>query len=80
MTSAYRKPGEFCWIDIATKDVTKTKALFAKLSSQNRYAIIFRVTTAHRPELRAKRIERFVEMLAQGKTIYPQTPPLSKSR
>jgi uncharacterized protein YdeI (YjbR/CyaY-like superfamily) len=58
----------------------KAKALFAKLSSQNRYAIIFRVTTAHRPELRAKRIERFVEMLAQGKTIYPQTPPLSKSR
>jgi uncharacterized protein YdeI (YjbR/CyaY-like superfamily) len=58
----------------------KAKALFANLSSQNRYAILFRVTTAQRPETRAKRIKRFVEMLAQGKTIYPQKKPLSKSR
>lgn len=50
----------------------EAKALWASLSSQNRYAILFRVTTALRPETRAKRIARFVEMLAQGKTIYPE--------
>ena len=58
----------------------RAKALFAELSSQNRYAILFRVTTAQRPETRAKRIARFVEMLAQGKTIYPQKRTRAKAR
>jgi uncharacterized protein YdeI (YjbR/CyaY-like superfamily) len=44
---------------------------FAGLSSQNRYAILHRVQTAKRPETRARRIEKFVAMLAAGETLYP---------
>jgi len=44
---------------------------FATLSSQNRYAILHRVQTAKKPETRARRIEKFVAMLAAGETIYP---------
>ena len=38
-----------------------------------RYAVLLRVTSAKRADTRARRIETFVEMLARGETIYPQT-------
>lgn len=44
---------------------------FAQLDGRNRYAIVFRVETAKRPETRRTRIEKYVEMLAEGRTIYP---------
>jgi uncharacterized protein YdeI (YjbR/CyaY-like superfamily) len=44
---------------------------FATLKSQNRYAILYRVQDAKRPETRARRIAQFVAMLAEGKTIHP---------
>ncbi|SEB65692.1 Uncharacterized conserved protein YdeI, YjbR/CyaY-like superfamily, DUF1801 family [Paramicrobacterium humi] len=47
-------------------------AFFATLSGQNRYAILFRIVTAKRPETRARRATTFVEMLERGETIYPQ--------
>jgi uncharacterized protein YdeI (YjbR/CyaY-like superfamily) len=47
-------------------------AMFERLSSQNRYAVLYRVTTAKRPGTRQRRIEQFVEMLARGETIHPQ--------
>jgi len=50
----------------------KAKAFFATLDSKNRYAILHRVHNAKKPETRAARIEKFVAMLAEGKTIYPQ--------
>ena len=50
----------------------KAQALFEKLTQQNRYAILYRVTTAKRPETRRRRIEEFVAMLARGETPYPQ--------
>jgi uncharacterized protein YdeI (YjbR/CyaY-like superfamily) len=46
------------------------KQLFAKLDSANRYAILYRVHDAKRAETRARRIERFVAMLARGETIH----------
>jgi uncharacterized protein YdeI (YjbR/CyaY-like superfamily) len=49
----------------------EAQALFDELNSQNRYAILYRITTAKRPETRKRRIEQFVEMLARGETIYP---------
>lgn len=52
----------------------KAKAMFETLSKVNRYAVLYRITTAKRAETRAKRIERFVAMLAAGETIYPQKP------
>jgi uncharacterized protein YdeI (YjbR/CyaY-like superfamily) len=46
-------------------------AAFAALDARNRYAILYRVQDAKRPQTRALRIERFVEMLAAGEKPYP---------
>ena len=51
--------------------------MFEALSSQNRYSVLYRVTTAKRPDTRARRIEQFVTMLAKGETPHPQ--PRSRS-
>ena len=45
----------------------KAREAFAALDSQNRYAILYRVHGAKRPETRARRIERFVAMLNEGR-------------
>jgi uncharacterized protein YdeI (YjbR/CyaY-like superfamily) len=50
----------------------KAAATFARLTSQNRYAILYRLATAKRSETRSRRLTEFVEMLARGETIYPQ--------
>ena len=47
-------------------------AMFAVLTSRNRYAILYRLATAKRADTRARRLAAFVEMLARGETIYPQ--------
>ncbi|TWP44283.1 hypothetical protein FKR81_41485 [Lentzea tibetensis] len=47
------------------------RAFFATLNSRNRYAILHRIHDAKKPETRARRIEKFVDMLADGQTIYP---------
>ncbi|MBA2767854.1 MAG: YdeI/OmpD-associated family protein, partial [Sporichthyaceae bacterium] len=39
---------------------------FDILTSQNRYAVVFRIEGAKRPETRARRIDEFVSMLARG--------------
>jgi uncharacterized protein YdeI (YjbR/CyaY-like superfamily) len=49
----------------------KAKKMFATLNSTNRYAILFRIQTAKKPETRAKRIKDFVAMLARGEKPYP---------
>jgi uncharacterized protein YdeI (YjbR/CyaY-like superfamily) len=50
----------------------RAKAFFAELSSQNRYAILYRLQEAKRPETRARRLEKFVAMLEAGETLHPQ--------
>jgi uncharacterized protein YdeI (YjbR/CyaY-like superfamily) len=45
---------------------------FGRLSSQNRWAILFRIGSVKREETRVRKIAGFVEMLAKGETIYPQ--------
>ena len=47
------------------------KAFFEGLSSQNRYAILYRLQDAKRPETRARRLDTFVAMLEAGETIHP---------
>lgn len=47
------------------------RAFFATLDSGNRYAILYRVQTAKRPETRAARIQKFVAMLVEGRKIHP---------
>jgi uncharacterized protein YdeI (YjbR/CyaY-like superfamily) len=50
---------------------------FERLDGANRYAVLYRVTTARRPETRARRVEQLVAMLARGETIHP---PRRRSR
>ncbi|HKA94692.1 MAG TPA: YdeI/OmpD-associated family protein [Streptosporangiaceae bacterium] len=49
----------------------RARAFFATLDSTNRYAILYRIGSAKRPETRAKRIDAFVTMLSEHKKIYP---------
>jgi uncharacterized protein YdeI (YjbR/CyaY-like superfamily) len=49
-------------------------AMFATLSSQNRFAIVFRTNGVKRAETRAAKIAGYVAMLERGETIYPQKP------
>ncbi len=49
----------------------KAKAFFATLNAQNRYAILFRIQTARKPETRARRIRTFVAMLARHEKLHP---------
>jgi uncharacterized protein YdeI (YjbR/CyaY-like superfamily) len=51
----------------------RAKAFFAELSSQNRYAILYRLNDAKKPETRARRLATFVAMLETGETIHPQS-------
>ena len=50
----------------------EAKETFDRLTSQNRYAVLYRVIGAKRAETRRRRIDGFVAMLARGETPYPQ--------
>jgi uncharacterized protein YdeI (YjbR/CyaY-like superfamily) len=50
----------------------RARAMFEILTAQNRYAVLYRIETAKRPETRKRRIAQFVAMLARGETLYPQ--------
>lgn len=49
----------------------KAKAFFSTLNSKNRYAVLFRIQTAKKPETRAKRVTQFVGMLERHELIHP---------
>ncbi|MGM4917736.1 YdeI/OmpD-associated family protein [Tardiphaga sp. 813_E8_N1_3] len=51
----------------------KAKAMLAKLSAQNRFALAFRVNNLKTEAGRKKKIASFVEMLKKGETVHPQT-------
>ncbi|MFP8780482.1 YdeI/OmpD-associated family protein [Hydrogenophaga sp. RWCD_12] len=46
------------------------KAFFATINASNRYAVLWRIQTAVKPETRARRIAQLVDMLARGETIH----------
>lgn len=48
----------------------KAKDFFEQISKTNRYAILYRIHDAKRPETRARRIEKFVGMLERGETVH----------
>jgi uncharacterized protein YdeI (YjbR/CyaY-like superfamily) len=50
----------------------RARAFFEVLDGANRYAILYRVQAAKKPQTRAERIARFVGMCARGETIHPQ--------
>jgi uncharacterized protein YdeI (YjbR/CyaY-like superfamily) len=49
----------------------RAATVFAGLDARNRYAILHRLATAKLPETRARRLAAFVEMLREGRTLYP---------
>lgn len=51
-------------------DNPDAKAFFETLNSANRYAILYRITTAKKAETRQKRIETILAMLKAGETFH----------
>lgn len=49
----------------------RARAMFEVLTSQNRYAILYRLANTTAAQ-RTRKIERFVSMLAEGRTPHPQ--------
>lgn len=49
----------------------KAKASFDQLTSQNRYAILYQLQDAKKPETRARRLAKFVAMLEAGESLSP---------
>ena len=47
------------------------KAFFATLNGANRYAILYRVQTAVKPETRARRVAELIAMLGRGEKLHP---------
>jgi uncharacterized protein YdeI (YjbR/CyaY-like superfamily) len=46
------------------------RTFYATLNAANRYAVLWRVQTAKKPETRARRIEQLVGMLARGEKLH----------
>lgn len=61
-------PGDF---QAALEANPAAKAFFETINRQNRYAILHRIQTAKKAETRLRRIQQFVQMLAEHKTLYP---------
>jgi uncharacterized protein YdeI (YjbR/CyaY-like superfamily) len=58
----------------------RARAFFETLDGTNRYAILYRVQTAKKPETRAERIARFVALCARHETIHPRPQTKSGAR
>jgi uncharacterized protein YdeI (YjbR/CyaY-like superfamily) len=59
-------------LEAALTAAPRARAMFEILTAQNRYAVLYRIDAAKRPETRSRRIEQFVAMLARGETVHPQ--------
>ena len=46
-------------------------AFFASLDRHNRYAIVYRLHSAKKPETRLRRLAKFVDMLERQEKIHP---------
>lgn len=51
---------------LALEALPRAKDNFERLDSQNRYAVLYRLLDAKRPETRQRRLEEFVRLLAKG--------------
>ena len=59
-------------LQVALDASPSAASFFSQLSSQNRFAILFRIGNVKRADTRARKIASFVEMLERGETLYPQ--------
>jgi uncharacterized protein YdeI (YjbR/CyaY-like superfamily) len=70
--AAYDSPGAIAVPDDLRRELDarpRAKAVFAELDSRNRYAILYGLHDAKRPETRARRLAKFVETLEAGERI-----------
>jgi len=56
----------------AIAEVPAAQAWFDVLTSQNRFALVYRINGVKRAETRARKIATFVEQLTRGELPYPQ--------
>jgi uncharacterized protein YdeI (YjbR/CyaY-like superfamily) len=56
----------------ALEQQPKARDFFSTLDRQNRYAILYRIHDAKKPETRAARIVKYVDMLARSEAPYPR--------
>jgi len=49
----------------------RAKDFFAKLNSQNRYALLYRLHGVKKEDTKKRKMEEFIKMLENGETIYP---------
>lgn len=71
--AAYQPPSDKSLppdLEAAFKKSRKAAAFFKTLDSRNRYAILFRLQTAKKPETRAARLTKFVTMLERGEKLF----------
>ncbi len=58
-------------LSAALDKTPRARKAFENLDGSNRYAVLYRITTARRPETRAQQVEKLVAMLARGETLHP---------
>ena len=72
--AAYQSPSKMTMprdLSAALNKNARAKAFFKTLDGANRYAVLFRVKAAKRPDTRARRIAQFVKMLAEKNKLHP---------
>ncbi|HEY8743055.1 MAG TPA: YdeI/OmpD-associated family protein [Chloroflexota bacterium] len=58
-------------LQLALDQHATAQAFFLTLDRLNRYAILYRIQDARKPETRARRIATYVAMLSEDKKLYP---------
>lgn len=66
-SNTFEMPAEFT---AALAESPKAAAHFATLNKANRYAIFYRLTTAKRPETKARRLKDFIALLERGGKLH----------
>jgi uncharacterized protein YdeI (YjbR/CyaY-like superfamily) len=72
--AAYDSPANAKVPDDLAKSLAKSakaKKFFESLSASNRFAILYRLHDAKKPETRARRLEKIVELLKKGEKLHP---------
>ena len=71
--AAYDSPSTAMVPDDLRRELAKNdtaRKFFSELDGRNRYAILYQIQDAKRPETRARRIAKYVAMLAEQKKPY----------
>ena len=74
LDAAYDSPSTATVPEDLRRELEKNEGarrFFSELDGRNRYAILYQIQEAKRPETRARRIARYVAMLAEREKPYP---------